>query len=94
MAWDCLSSLRSRTNPEKLRWPVQRPRAVNRFLDHWKPDAALFVESEIWPNLLLTAAARGVRLALINARISERSAAGWQMSFHQGTATAAFDPDT
>jgi 3-deoxy-D-manno-octulosonic-acid transferase len=57
--------------------PLDAPRAVTRFLDHWKPDAGLFVESELWPNLLLTAAARGVRLVLINARISERSAAGW-----------------
>jgi 3-deoxy-D-manno-octulosonic-acid transferase len=58
--------------------PLDTPGAVNRFLDHWKPDAALFVESEIWPNLLLTAASRGTRLVLINARISERSAAGWK----------------
>ncbi len=57
--------------------PLDTPMAVGRFLDHWKPDAALFVESEIWPNLLLDAAARGARLALINARISERSAAKW-----------------
>ena len=58
--------------------PLDAPRAVARFLDHWKPDAGLFVESELWPNLLLGAAARGVRLVLINARISERSAAGWK----------------
>ena len=58
--------------------PLDTPGAVTRFLDHWKPDAALFVESELWPNLLLTAASRGVRLVLINARISERSAAGWR----------------
>lgn len=58
--------------------PLDTPKAVNRFLDHWKPDAALFVESEIWPNMILGAAARGIRLALINARISERSAAGWR----------------
>jgi 3-deoxy-D-manno-octulosonic-acid transferase len=58
--------------------PLDIPRAVTRFLDHWKPDAALFVESDLWPNLILAAAARGVRLALINARISERSATGWR----------------
>ncbi len=58
--------------------PLDIPRAVTRFLDHWKPDAALFVESDLWPNLILEAAKRGVRLALINARISERSATGWQ----------------
>jgi 3-deoxy-D-manno-octulosonic-acid transferase len=57
--------------------PLDIPRAVASFLDHWKPDAALFVESDLWPNLVLEAEARGVRLVLINARISERSARGW-----------------
>ncbi len=58
--------------------PLDIPRAVTRFLDHWKPDAGLFVESDLWPNLILEASARGVRLALINARISEHSAKGWR----------------
>ena len=58
------------------RWT--RPRAAARFLDHWKPDAGLFVESDLWPNLILGAKARGVKLALVNARISERSVAGWR----------------
>ena len=58
--------------------PLDLPGAVQRFLDHWQPDAGLFVESDLWPNLILTAASRGVRLALINARISENSARGWQ----------------
>jgi 3-deoxy-D-manno-octulosonic-acid transferase len=58
--------------------PLDTPRAANRFLDHWRPSAGLFVESDLWPNLLLEARRRGVKLALINARISERSAAGWR----------------
>ena len=58
--------------------PLDTPRAVSRFLDHWRPAAGLFVESDLWPTLLLEAKARGVKLALINARISERSAARWQ----------------
>ena len=58
--------------------PLDTPRAVARFLDHWRPAAGLFVESDLWPNLLLEARRRGVKLALINARISERSAAGWR----------------
>jgi len=57
--------------------PLDTPRATARFLDHWKPELGLFVESDLWPNLILGAAARGVRLALVNARISERSAHGW-----------------
>lgn len=57
--------------------PVDAPGAVRRFLDHWRPDAGLLVESELWPNLILAARARGVRLGLISARITEASAAGW-----------------
>lgn len=57
--------------------PVDAPGAVRRFLDHWRPDAGLFVESELWPNLILAARARGVRLGLISARITAASAEGW-----------------
>jgi 3-deoxy-D-manno-octulosonic-acid transferase len=57
--------------------PVDSPGAVGRFLDHWRPDLGVFVESELWPNLILAASARGVRLALISARITEASARGW-----------------
>jgi 3-deoxy-D-manno-octulosonic-acid transferase len=72
--------------------PLDTPRAVSRFLDHWKPDAGLFVESDLWPNLVLGAAARGVRLALVNARISEKSAAGWSRAPRSGrTLIEAFD---
>lgn len=58
--------------------PVDTPAAAARFLAHWKPDAALFVESELWPNLLHRAAGQGVRLALVNGRMSERSFRGWK----------------
>ena len=58
--------------------PVDAPRAVARFLDHWRPDLGVFVESELWPNLILGAKARGVKLALVSARITERSARGWR----------------
>lgn len=57
--------------------PVDSPGAVARFLDHWRPDLGLFVESELWPNLILAARARGVRLALLSARMTDGSAKGW-----------------
>lgn len=57
--------------------PVDAPAAAARFLGHWRPDLAIFVESELWPNLILDAKAGGARLALISARITERSARGW-----------------
>ena len=49
-----------------------------RFLDHWRPDVAGFVESELWPNLLAACRARGIPTMLINARLSERSLARWR----------------
>lgn len=58
--------------------PLDAPGPVRRFLDHWRPDAALFVESELWPLMIVEAAGRGVPLALINARLSAKSVAGWK----------------
>jgi len=57
--------------------PVDTPGAVGRFLRHWRPSTGLFAESELWPNLLSTASARGVRLGLVSARITEKTARGW-----------------
>ncbi len=51
--------------------PVDTPGAVGRFLGHWRPDAALFVEGDFWPRMMLTLAQRGVPVALINARASK-----------------------
>lgn len=58
--------------------PVDRPAYVRRFLDHWRPDLALWVESELWPNLITEAHARGTPLLLINGRMSRRSFENWQ----------------
>ena len=57
--------------------PIDAPGAVKRFLDHWRPSAGVLVESELWPNLIATAQRRGVRLALVSARMTEASARGW-----------------
>lgn len=58
--------------------PVDTPGAVARFLAHWRPDVGLFVDSEIWPNMLVTAHGLGVPLAMINGRMSLKSFAGWR----------------
>jgi 3-deoxy-D-manno-octulosonic-acid transferase len=58
--------------------PIDVPSAIRRFLDHWRPDAGLFVDSELWPNLLSASRGRGVKLALVNGRMSARSFAGWR----------------
>ncbi len=57
--------------------PVDGPAAVRRFLDHWRPDLGVFVESELWPNLLLEARRRGVRMALLSAKLSDASLRSW-----------------
>ena len=57
--------------------PVDRIAWVRRFLDHWKPDLALWVESEFWPNLLVETARRKIPLVLLNGRVSARSFRRW-----------------
>lgn len=64
--------------------PLDAPEYVAGFLDHWRPDAAIFTESEIWPNLILAAAGRKIPLALINARMSPRSMKRWRRSAKLG----------
>lgn len=58
--------------------PIDAPGAARRFLDHWRPDVLILLESEIWPNLIQGARARGCRLALVSARFTERAARGWR----------------
>ena len=57
--------------------PLDLPRWINRFLDHWQPDLAVLVESELWPNLIAGCVRRRIPLALLNARLSLRSARRW-----------------
>jgi len=58
--------------------PYDSPRYVARFLDHWRPSLALFIESDLWPNLILSSAARRLPLVLINGRMSHRSFPRWR----------------
>ncbi|MEX0365244.1 MAG: 3-deoxy-D-manno-octulosonic acid transferase [Ruegeria sp.] len=58
--------------------PLDAAGPVRRFLSHWRPDAGIFVESELWPQLIVEADAAGVPLALLNARLSDKSVAGWK----------------
>ena len=53
---------------------------VERFLDHWRPDLALFVESEIWPAMTAALRRRRIMQILVNGRMSERSFQRWQKS--------------
>jgi 3-deoxy-D-manno-octulosonic-acid transferase len=58
--------------------PYDSPRYVARFLDHWRPSLALFIESDLWPNLILASAARRLPMVLINGRMSHRSFPRWR----------------
>lgn len=58
-------------------YPLDHPAWVKNFLDHWRPDLVLWMESELWPHMLLEIKKRGIPALLINARISERSLRRW-----------------
>ena len=57
--------------------PVDLAPWIGRFLDHWRPDLAIFVESEIWPATIRALADRSIPQVVVNARVSERSARRW-----------------
>lgn len=59
--------------------PIDHPDAVRRFLDHWRPGLAVFSESDLWPNLMLETQARNVPMALVNARMTEKSLKSWRL---------------
>src|SRR3954466_265607 len=58
--------------------PYDSPRYVARFLDHWRASLALFIEFDLWPNLILSSAARRLPMVLINGRMSQRSFPRWR----------------
>jgi 3-deoxy-D-manno-octulosonic-acid transferase len=57
--------------------PLDVPVFVRRFLDHWQPDLALFVESDLWPNVVIETSRRDVPMVLVNGRLSENSFRRW-----------------
>ena len=59
-------------------YPLDHKDWVERFLDHWRPDLALWMESELWPNMLSSIQARRIPTILLNARLSPRSYKRWQ----------------
>lgn len=57
--------------------PLDYPKAIDGFLAHWKPDLAIWAESEIWPNMVRKTKASNIPMALLNARFSEKSLESW-----------------
>lgn len=58
--------------------PVDVPPWIDAFIDHWRPNVGVFVESEFWPNLIFTCKERNIPLYLINAAISDKTYRSWQ----------------
>lgn len=58
--------------------PVDTPQAVGRFLEHWQPDLAIWIESELWPNLMHETQQKGTPTILLNGRMSLKSFSYWQ----------------
>jgi 3-deoxy-D-manno-octulosonic-acid transferase len=58
--------------------PIDAPKFIARFLAHWRPNLALFVEQDLWPNLILESAKRTIPLILVNGRLSEQSFTRWR----------------
>jgi 3-deoxy-D-manno-octulosonic-acid transferase len=58
--------------------PIDAPLFVSQFLRHWRPSLALFIESDLWPNLILATAGARVPMIIVNGRVSERSFRRWR----------------
>jgi 3-deoxy-D-manno-octulosonic-acid transferase len=72
--------------------PLDSPRFLQSFLDHWQPGLALIAESEFWPNLLIETSARNIPIVLVNGRLSERSFLRWKRAKQTASALlSSFD---
>lgn len=53
--------------------PIDTVRAVRRFLDHWRPEVAVFDEIDFWPRLMVETRARGIPMVLVNSRLTQKN---------------------
>ena len=60
-------------------FPIDANFLTKKFLDYWNPAIAIFVESEIWPNMLINVKKKSIPLVLLNARITKKSYKKWKM---------------
>ena len=60
-------------------FPIDKLSLVNNFLDSWQPSLSVFVDSEIWPNFLLSIKRRNIKLVLLNARITKKTYFKWKI---------------
>ena len=73
-----LSSLRLKKTIHQF-FPIDTDHHTNKFLNYWKPAVAIFIDSEIWPNMINNIKKRSVPLILINARITDKSFRRWKI---------------
>ena len=59
-------------------FPVDSEMVINKFLNYWKPSLAIFIESEIWPNMILNIKKKKINLILLNARITKKTFNNWK----------------
>jgi len=59
--------------------PLDIPILTNKFLEHWKPNLSIFIDSEVWPNLILDISEKKIPLLLVNARITKKSFTRWKL---------------
>ena len=60
-------------------YPIDHFFFSNKFLNYWKPSTAIFIESEIWPSMFRSIKNKGIRLILLNARITEKTSNRWSL---------------
>jgi len=60
-------------------FPIDTKHHSNKFLNYWKPSVAIFIDSEIWPNMINNIKKKSLSLILINARITDKSFKKWKM---------------
>ena len=59
--------------------PFDIPVLINKFLKHWRPNLSIFIDSEIWPNLILQISKKNIPLILINGRITKKTFKRWHL---------------
>ena len=64
-------------------FPIDTSFLTKKFLDYWKPSLAIFIESEIWPNMMINIKKKSIPLILLNARITKKSFKRWKRIIHQ-----------
>ena len=72
-----LSRLRLKKTTHQF-FPIDTNYNTNKFLEYWDPSIAIFIDSEVWPNMLTNIKKKSISLMLINARITKKSYKKWK----------------